>query len=36
MAIIFVGLWVGLTIPIMLTVGFTLLKPLVMADIVLD
>ena len=32
MAIIFVGLWVGLTIPIMLTVGFTLLKPLVMAD----
>lgn len=26
------GLWVGLTIPIVLTVGFILLKPLVMAD----
>ncbi len=32
MAIILVGLWVGLTIPIVLTVGFILLKPLVMAD----
>jgi len=32
MAIIFVGLWVGLIIPIVLTVWFSLLNPLVMAD----
>ncbi|MDF2066517.1 hypothetical protein [Bacillus sp. Cr_A10] len=33
MAIIFIGLWVGLTLPILLSVVFTLLKPIVMADV---
>lgn len=32
MAIIFIGLWVGLTIPIALSVIFTILKPIVIAD----
>ncbi|MBM7602675.1 antibiotic biosynthesis monooxygenase (ABM) superfamily enzyme [Metabacillus crassostreae] len=32
MAIIFVGLWVGLTVPIALSVVFALLKPIVMVD----
>lgn len=32
MAIIFVGVWVGLTIPIALSVVFALLKPIVMVD----
>lgn len=32
MAIIFIGLWVGLTVPIALSVTFTILKPLVLAD----
>ncbi|WP_155929018.1 hypothetical protein [Bacillus sp. UNC41MFS5] len=32
MAIIFVGLWVGLTVPIALSVVFAMLKPIVMAD----
>ena len=32
MAIIFVGLWVGLTVPIALSVVFTMLQPIVMAD----
>lgn len=32
MAILFLGIWVGLTIPIVLSVVFTLLKPLVIAD----
>ena len=32
MAIIFVGLWVGLTVPIALSVVFAILKPIVMAD----
>lgn len=32
MAIIFVGLWIGLTVPIALSVVFALLKPIVMAD----
>ncbi|WP_368505147.1 hypothetical protein AB3N04_05745 [Alkalihalophilus sp. As8PL] len=31
-AIIFVGLWVGLTVPIALHVIFTILKPIVIAD----
>jgi hypothetical protein len=31
-AIIFVGLWVGLTVPIALHVIFALLKPIVIAD----
>jgi antibiotic biosynthesis monooxygenase (ABM) superfamily enzyme len=33
MAIIFIGLWVGLTLPILLSVVFTLLKPIVTADV---
>lgn len=32
MAILFTSIWVGLTIPIALSVVFTLLKPLVIAD----
>lgn len=32
MAVIFISLWVGLTVPIALSVIFTILKPLVMAD----
>lgn len=32
MAIIFIGLWVGLTVPIALSVIFTILKPIVIAD----
>jgi archaellum biogenesis protein FlaJ (TadC family) len=32
MAIIFVGLWVGLTVPIALSVVFALLKPIVISD----
>ena len=29
----FIGFWVGLTLPILLSVVFTLLKPIVMVDI---
>jgi hypothetical protein len=32
MAIIFLGLWVGLTVPIALSVVFAMLKPIVMID----
>jgi undecaprenyl pyrophosphate phosphatase UppP len=32
MAISFLGLWVGLTVPIALSVVFALVKPIVMAD----
>lgn len=33
MAVLFIGFWVGLTLPILLSVVFTLLKPIVMVDI---
>ena len=33
MAVLFIGVWVGLTLPILLSVVFTLLKPIVMVDI---
>ena len=32
MAVFFIGVWVGLTLPILLSVVFTLLKPIVTAD----
>ncbi|OIK14263.1 hypothetical protein BIV60_12215 [Bacillus sp. MUM 116] len=32
MAIIFLGIWVGLTVPVALSVVFTILKPIVMID----
>jgi hypothetical protein len=32
-AVLFIGFWVGLTLPILLSVVFTLLKPIVMVDI---
>lgn len=32
MAVIFVALWVGLTMPITLSIVFSILKPIVMAD----
>ncbi|MBB6444529.1 hypothetical protein [Bacillus benzoevorans] len=32
MAIIFVGVWVGITVPIVLSVVFAMLKPIVMTD----
>ena len=33
MAVLFIGVWVGLTLPILLSVVFTLLRPIVMVDI---
>ncbi|WP_062349901.1 hypothetical protein [Bacillus kwashiorkori] len=32
MAVIFVAIWVGLTMPIALSIVFSILKPIVMAD----
>ena len=32
MAILFIGVWVGLTLPILLSIVFGLLKPIVITD----